>query len=116
MSELSMHAGANQSQAEGEIEALMKKIAEGSASSDDLFNVLDKQGDKSGSISKQEFGVLLKRMKMKLTGFQVDEIFSSVKARSASKADRTSKELNKKEFKLALEYLQQEAADATLRL
>jgi Ca2+-binding EF-hand superfamily protein len=60
-----------------EMEALMKKIEEGKASPEEMFNAIDKDG--SGSISKEEYSILAKRLGMNLSDHRVNEIFASLK-------------------------------------
>jgi Ca2+-binding EF-hand superfamily protein len=55
----------------------MKKIEEGKASPEDMFKAIDKDG--SGSISKDEYSVLAKRLGMNLSEHRVNEIFASLK-------------------------------------
>lgn len=57
----------------------MQKIDKGKATSNDLFSVVDELGDKSGSINKDEFELLTKRLGLKLSEHRIYEIFSSVK-------------------------------------
>lgn len=57
----------------------MRRVQEGKASSNDLFQALDHEGDNSGSISKQEFNSLCKRLGMNLTMHRINEIFADLK-------------------------------------
>ena len=63
--------------ADPEMDELMKKIGEGKASSEEIFKAIDKDG--SGSISKDEYSVLAKRLGMNLSEHRVNEIFASLK-------------------------------------
>eukprot|EP00746_Dinoflagellata_sp_MGD_P150342 gnl/MRDRNA2_/MRDRNA2_82243_c0_seq1.p1 gnl/MRDRNA2_/MRDRNA2_82243_c0~~gnl/MRDRNA2_/MRDRNA2_82243_c0_seq1.p1 ORF type:complete len:2838 (+),score=733.91 gnl/MRDRNA2_/MRDRNA2_82243_c0_seq1:183-8696(+) len=100
--------------ADKETAELMKKIGEGKAASDELFKLVDSQGDNNGTISKEEYGKLMKRLGQSLTQHHVNEIFSAVKQKTGTGAKSKNQELNRKEFKLALEYLQARTADGAL--
>lgn len=59
----------------------MKKIQEGTASSEDMFKAIDEDG--TNSISKQEYGILAKRLGMNLSEHRINEIFANIKKGSA---------------------------------
>jgi Ca2+-binding EF-hand superfamily protein len=63
--------------ADPEMVELMKKIEEGKASPEDMFKAIDKDG--SGSISKEEYSTLARRLGMNLSEHRVTEIFASLK-------------------------------------
>ena len=56
----------------------MANIAAGKASYRELFEMLDAEGDGSGGISKDEFAMLLRRLRKKFSSHRIDEIFTSV--------------------------------------
>lgn len=60
--------------------------------------MLDAEGDGSGGISKDEFAMLLKRMKMKCSNHRIDEIFTSVQKKVSGEGDENPNELNEAEF------------------
>jgi hypothetical protein len=76
-----------------------------------LFKALDNEGDKSGSISKDEFYTLCKRLEMKLSKQRISEIFAFIKAGSKNKE---SEDLNEEEFKKALKYLKTKNSQMSL--
>jgi len=76
----------------------MKKVKEGAATSADIFKAVDQDG--TNSISKEEFGILAKRLGMKLSEHRINEIFASIK-KTTSKDDT----LNEAEFAKATTYL-----------
>lgn len=93
--------------------AMLKKIKEGTASSKDLFNMVDAAGDSSGSISETEFSTLAGRLGLKLSPHRVKEIFAKVKGQ---KADASNQDLNVDEFDKALTYLQEKNLQQALLL
>jgi len=64
---------------------LMKKVNDGSAGLRELFELADKQGDKSGGISQEEFSQLMMKLNMPMTTHRVNEIFSRCKSKHSSK-------------------------------
>lgn len=84
---------------------IMKKIKEGTATPKDLFIAVDQAGDKSGSISEEEFLGLARRLGLQLSNHRVKEIFAKVKGKKVKDAS-ASLDLNEKEFAKAMEYLQ----------
>jgi len=85
-------------------ELILKKVKEGTASSRDLFQILDNEGDKSGTISEQEFQVLANRLGLNLSPHRIKEIFAKIKGTKVTES--AEHELNEKEFEKALEYVQ----------
>lgn len=83
---------------------ILAKIKEGTASSNDLFKVVDEAGDGNGSVNESEFHQLAKRLGLSLSKHRVKEIFAKVKGKKALKG--SSMELNEREFEKALKYLQ----------
>ena len=95
-------------------ESIMKKIQDGTASSKDLFIMLDREGDMNGYISESEFQTLAARLGLKLSDHRVKEIFAKVKVNKPK--NTTQYELNEKEFEQALEYLQSKNLQQALQL
>lgn len=96
----------------------MKKIETGEATSDDMFDAIDGiyshifyLEDGSGSINKTEYNNLAKRLGMNLSEHRINEIFASIKKNHAETDDDG---LNKKEFGLAMKYLQQKNTNMAL--
>jgi len=85
-------------------ELILKKVKEGTASSRDLFQILDNEGDKSGTISEQEFQVLANRLGLNLSPHRIKEIFAKIKGPKVTESGEH--ELNEKEFEIALQYVQ----------
>ena len=83
----------------------MKKIKEGKASSKDLFDLCDSEGDSSGQISKSEFKNLAKRLNFNLSDHRISEIYSKIKLMKIAGADPSSEELNQQEFEKAIDYI-----------
>jgi Ca2+-binding EF-hand superfamily protein len=67
----------------------MKRIEEGKATPADMFKAVDRDG--SGSISKEEYTVIARRLGMNLSSHRVNEIFASLKSED-------SDELNQEQF------------------
>ncbi len=57
---------------------LMKRIEEGKATPHDMFKAVDR--DESGSISKEEYSIVARRLGMNLSKHRVNEIFASLKS------------------------------------
>lgn len=74
----------------------------------DLFKAFDI--DQSGKISLVEFRLLTKRLRMNLSEHRIIEIFTTV----SRNPDVSSRELDEKEFELALSYLQNKSIMMTL--
>jgi ABC-type multidrug transport system fused ATPase/permease subunit len=89
---------------------MMKKVAEGKASSRDLFKMIDMAGNGNGTVDKQEYGVLATRLGNQLSEHRITEIFAEVKKKSGS----TTLELDEDEFTEALKYLQDKNIMMTL--
>ena len=86
----------------------------GAASSKDLFQMLDQEGNKVGTVNEKEFQGLANRLGMKLSQHRIKEIFAKVKG---SKAKTTNElELNEKEFEQALDYLQSKNLQQALQI
>ena len=66
---------------------VMANIAAGKATYRELFEMLDAEGDGSGGISKDEFAMLLRRLRMKFSSHRIDEIFTSVQKKVSGEAD-----------------------------
>jgi Ca2+-binding EF-hand superfamily protein len=56
----------------------MKRIEDGKATTQDMFKAVDRDG--SGSISKDEYSVVARRLGMNLSTHRVNEIFASLKS------------------------------------
>ena len=95
---------------------VMANIAAGKASYRELFEMLDAEGDGSGGISKDEFTMLLRRLKMKFSSHRIDEIFTSVQKKVSGAADDNPNELNELEFQEAMKYVESKQANSTLKL
>jgi len=67
--------------------------------------------DGSGAINKTEYNNLAKRLGMNLSEHRINEIFASIKKNHAETSDDG---LNKKEFGLAMKYLQQKNTNMAL--
>jgi hypothetical protein len=91
---------------------MTKKIREGTAGIKELFDLVDDEGDKSGGISKDEFGGLLAKLQIDASEHRINEIFSKCKKDSTDNPD----ELNIDEFKVALEYVQEKDTSIGLNL
>ena len=96
---------------DNEIEEILKKIQNGTATTHEVFVATDREGDSSGSISKQEFSALARRLNINLTDHRVNEIFASLKKAGGSKSDE---DLDEEEFAKALQYLNQKSTNMTL--
>lgn len=94
--------GGKKSAPDNEMAELMKKIQSGKASVHELFIAVDKEGDSSGSISKQEFDSVAKKLNINLTKHRINEIFASIKKGSGNSNEE---ELNEEEFGKAMKYL-----------
>ena len=92
---------------------IYKKIQDGTASSKDLFTMLDQENDKNGSISEKEFEILTNRLGFKLSAHRIKEIFANVKAEKSR--DASGNQLNEKEFEQALNYLKTKNLDQALQ-
>ena len=92
---------------------MLTKIKNGTASSKDLFKMVDQEGDNSGTISEQEFYTLTRRLSLSLSSHRITEIFAKIKG-GKSKTD--DNELNEAEFQKALDYLQQKNLNQALEL
>ena len=77
----------------------MQKIEDGTASATDMFKAIDADG--SNSISKEEYGVLSRRLGMNLSEHRINEIFASIKKGKSGKDES----LNEAEFQKAMSYL-----------
>lgn len=69
--------------------------------------MVDAEGNGNGTIDKEEFAFLSKRLNYNLTTHRIDEIFAKVKT---TKSDTAALELNAAEFEKALDYLNEKAA------
>ena len=58
---------------------IAKKIREGTAGVKELFDLVDREGDNNGSVSKSEFGSLLAKLDIDATTHRIDEVFSKCK-------------------------------------
>lgn len=94
--------GGKKAAPDNEMSELMKKIQSGKASVHELFIAVDKEGDSSGSISKQEFDSVAKKLNINLTKHRINEIFASIKKGSGNPNEE---ELNEEEFGKAMKYL-----------
>ena len=92
---------------------MVDKINNGTASSKDLFKMVDEEGDKSGSISEKEFYTLTRRLGLNLSEHRIKEIFAKIKVKGKN-AD--NKELNEVEFQKAMGYLQEKNLSQALQL
>jgi len=84
--------------------AIFRKIKEGSATSQDLFQVVDQIGNQDGTVDEREFGLLACRLGLKLSSHRIKEIFSKVKGSKSMVGSENY--LNQEEFAQALGYLQ----------
>ena len=89
---------------------MIKKIQKGK----DLFYLLDKEGDNSGTINESEFKVLARRIGFKLSEHRIREIFAKVKGKKAGNSSQF--ELNEKEFEQPLDYLKSKNLNQALQL
>ena len=96
---------------EAELAEILKKIQNGTATTHEVFVATDREGDSSGSISKQEFSALARRLNINLTDHRVNEIFASLKKGGSGTNDE---ELTEDEFASALQYLHQKSTNMTL--
>jgi len=96
---------------ESELSEILKKIQNGTATTHEVFVATDREGDSSGSISKQEFAALARRLNINLTDHRVNEIFTNLKKSGTSEKDE---ELTEEEFAKALQYLNQKSTNMTL--
>ena len=56
-----------------------KRIIDAESTLEDLFLLIDLQGNDNGLVEKNEFKVLLKRLEIQFSEARVDEIFKNVK-------------------------------------
>jgi hypothetical protein len=96
---------------ESELVEIIKKIQNGTATTHEVFVATDREGDSSGSISKQEFAALARRLNINLTDHRVNEIFANLKKSSGGNSDE---DLTEDEFAKALQYLNQKSSNMTL--
>lgn len=96
---------------ESELAEIVKRIQDGTATTHEVFVATDRDGDSSGSISKQEFSALARRLNINLTDHRVNEIFAALKKGSSGDNDE---ELNEEEFGEAIQYLSQKNTNMTL--
>ena len=61
------------------LQAINKRIIDLQPTLEDLFDLVDLQGNGNGFVEKEEFKVLLERLEIKFTSARVDEIFKNVK-------------------------------------
>ena len=94
-----------------ELDEILKKIQAGTATTHEVFVATDREGDSSGSICKQEFSSLAKRLNIDLTDHRINEIFASFKKSGTSTSDE---DLNEEEFAKALQYLDNKNTNMTL--
>jgi len=92
-------------------DAILKKISEGTATTKDLFKVIDKAGRNCGTINDADFSKLANRLGIKLSSHRINEIFAKIKAEKAG----ASMELSEDEFELAMFYLQAKNLWATMQ-
>jgi len=90
------------------MQQITNKLSTGNGDAADLFALTDIDGN--GKISMEEFNMCMVRLGYKLLPSRVTEVFSKVKK------DLTVQELNEREFKAALEYLQVSVASNTLSM
>eukprot|EP01016_Furgasonia_blochmanni_P054282 TRINITY_DN8926_c0_g2_i10.p1 TRINITY_DN8926_c0_g2~~TRINITY_DN8926_c0_g2_i10.p1 ORF type:complete len:308 (+),score=55.58 TRINITY_DN8926_c0_g2_i10:61-924(+) len=83
---------------------ILDRLREGKCTVSDLFRATDMEFNGNGSISKDEFILLAKRMHITLSSHRVDEIFATVKNMGSNKV---SDELDEQEFILAFSYIRQ---------
>ena len=95
---------------------VMANIAAGKATYRELFEMLDAEGDGSGGASKEEFAMLLRRLRMKFSEHRIDEIFTSVQKKISGAQDDNPNELNEQEFQEAMKYVESKQANSTLKL
>jgi hypothetical protein len=93
---------------------MLKKIREGTAGVKELFDMVDNDGDRSGSISKVEFGALLSKLQIEASEHRVDEIYAKCKKEGDNKDP--SNDLNVDEFSVALDYVQDKSTGDGLNL
>eukprot|EP01017_Pseudomicrothorax_dubius_P013438 TRINITY_DN1590_c0_g1_i2.p1 TRINITY_DN1590_c0_g1~~TRINITY_DN1590_c0_g1_i2.p1 ORF type:complete len:795 (+),score=171.48 TRINITY_DN1590_c0_g1_i2:34-2418(+) len=94
----------------GDWKEIMNKIAEGKASSKDLFRMIDKSGNGNGSIDKTEYKQLAERLGNPLSDHRINEIFAEIKKATGS----TQTDLDEEEFEEALKYIQDKNIFMTL--
>lgn len=57
----------------------MLKIKEGKGTVKELFDLVDAEGNNSGTVDKEEFTFLAKRLGFTLSSHRIDEIYAKVK-------------------------------------
>ena len=94
---------------------MIKKIHNGTAGIPELFEMVDLEGDRSGSISKQEFGSLLAKLQVDVSEHRIDEIFAKAK-KGTIQDTQNPDDLNLDEFAIALDYIEDKSTDNALNI
>jgi hypothetical protein len=69
------------------MDALNKKVTDGTASVRELFDLVDMEGDSSGGISRAEFALLMKKLNMPMTDHRIADVFARCKTDPNSRED-----------------------------
>jgi len=90
------------------IKEILIKIKTNQVSVSDLFTLIDQDGDGNGTVGIEEFQRLSHRLGFSLTKHRIHELFAEIKEElpeHPSNGDTNLLELNKEEFKKAIDYL-----------
>ena len=82
--------------------SLMRKVTDGTASSKELFRLVEMEGSGNGGINREEFQSLALKLGMMMSEHRIAEIFSRCKDKNSKKVN----ELDEKEFEDAIMYIQ----------
>lgn len=93
---------------------ISQKIKEGKGSYEELFLLVDQEGDGNGSIGKSEFRTMAWRLQIKLSDHRIDELFAAAASQRKRGASKREIELNQREFKEAMKYIELKSSRSAL--
>lgn len=94
---------------------ISQRIKQGKGSYEELFVLVDQEGDGNGSISKSEFKTMIWRLQVKLSDHRIDELFAAAASKRAiHEQDKGEFELNQREFQEAMKYIELKSSMSAL--
>ena len=94
---------------------ISQRIKQGKGSYEELFVLVDQEGDGNGYISKSEFKTMIWRLQVKLSDHRIDELFAAAASKRAiHEQDKGEFELNQREFQEAMKYIELKSSMSAL--